>query len=761
MFKKLRFLPILIMALVLAVVAFLPAGMSEAGNKIADGVYLGDQDLSGKTMSEAADAMEAYYEKIAASDLIINVRMVPNDVLKKLEAGESVDMNKYSIVRSVKVPISTFDFDYSIEEALRVASTLGQTGKLVERYKTLMDMKYGRAQLPLSYTVDGEKVKEYVEKVFVPENTKEPVDAKFSWGRDGLQVRQREQDGFKVYSSLTVNAILQAFEDGLSENISCTAAAGAVPATVTADSLSNVKFAKVASYTTKFWRGNDESSSNRSHNIDLAAKYVNGTMINPGQRASLNQLIGMRTPERGFKVGKAFYNGKVVDDYGGGVCQFATTFYQCLLQTELTVNVRYNHSLAVTYVDYSQDATLDWGYCDLVFTNNWNNPVYIECSTTYGTVTVSFYGVDERPKNRTVEYKTVVDEETETLYPAIVLEDETAPGYPTREGQVLPAVKSHIEKIVRVNGVVQSTTKMNNDYYRPLRANIHVGAKGLKLTVKRENDIDKIYDQYGNQLLMNTKYEPIYNGKGGYYLAKDYKHDADGVAVYSGNQLVPIGSGSSHTHSYGSWTAWSSNNNGTHSHTRSCSCGDKQTETQNCTYDANGKCTVCGYTKPTTPPSSSETQPTTPPTQPTQCEHTWYDNYSHIDGTETHNHTHTCTKCNQTEPVANSESCVFEAHGDPVPATCTTGGHTVYKCKYCGYEKWGDTTSALGHSYGDTWTSDGQGHHYRDCTVCGANGRETKDCTYNDNGDCTVCGYHDPNHTTPEPDPNPDPNNGG
>ena len=592
MFKKLRLLPILIMALVLAVIAFSPAGTSEAGNKIADGVYLGDQDLSGKTMSEAADAMEAYYEKIAASDLTINVRKLPSDVLNKLEAGEAVDTSKYDVVRTVKVPVSTFDFDYSIEEALRVASTLGQTGRLVERYKTLMDMKYGRAQLPLSYSVNGEKVKEYVDKVFAPENTKDPVDAKFSWGKDGLQVRQKEQDGLKVYNNLTVNAILQAFENGISDSISCTAAVGAVPAAVTADSLTNIKFGRVATYTTKFWRGNDESSSNRSHNIDLAARYVNGTMINPGQRASLNQLIGMRTPERGFKVGKAFYNGKVVDDYGGGVCQFATTFYQCLLQTELTVNVRYNHSLAVTYVDYSQDATLDWGYCDLVFTNNWNNPIYVECSTTYNTVTVSFYGVDERPKNRTVEYKSVVDEEIKTVYPAIVLEDDKAPAYPTREGQVLPAVKSHIEKIVRVNGVVQSTTKMNNDYYRPLRANVHVGTKGLKLTVKRENDIDKIYDQNGNQLLMNTKYEPIYNGKGGYYLAKDYKHDADGVAVYSGGQLVPVSNGggsttptqpptteAAHVHSWGNWSAWShidGSSPSKHYRTRTCSASNWQ-----------------------------------------------------------------------------------------------------------------------------------------------------------------------------------------
>ena len=655
MFKRLRFLPILIMALVLMIIAFAPADTSEAGNKIADGVFLGDQDLSGKMMNEAADAMEAYYEKIAASDIMINVRKLPDEVLKKLEAGESVDMSEYDIIRTVKVPVSTFDFDYSIEEALRVASTLGQTGKLVERYKTLMDMKYGKAQLPLTYSVDEEKVKEYVDKIFAPDNTREAVDAKFSWGKDGLQVREKDQEGLRVYNDLTTKAILQAFDEGISDNMSCTAAVAAVPATVTSESLSNVQFTKVATYTTKFWRGTgiDEASENRSHNIDLAAQYVNGTMVVSGQRVSLNQLIGRRTPERGFKVGHAFFNGKVIDDYGGGVCQFATTLYQCLLQTELQVNVRYNHSLAVTYVGYSQDATLDWGYCDLVFTNTWNYPIYIECSTGAGSVTVSFYGVDERPKNRTLEYKTVVDDVVKTLYPAIVLEEEKAPSYPTREGETLDAVRSHIEKIVRVNGVVQSTTTMNNDYYRPLRTNVHVGTKGLKLTVKRVNDIDQIYDQNGNQLLLNTKYEPIYNGNGGYYLAKNYKHDENGVAIYSGGKLVPADSEPTHTHSYGSWT---SNNDGTHS--RSCTANDNK-QTENCSYDANGKCTVCGHTKPTTPPSSSETQPTTPPT--TAHEHSWYET----------------------------------GHQD---ATCTTPGTRTYGCS-CGETKTETVAEAFGHDF--------------------------------------------------------------
>ncbi len=687
MVKKLRFLPILLVLLVMVCAASSSGGKTEAGNKIADGIFLGDQDLSGKTMNEAADAMEAYYEKIAASNLTIQVRKIPSDVAKKMEAGETVDVSKYDVINTVKVPVSTFGFDYSIEEALRVASTLGQTGKLVERYKALMNMKYGSAQLPLSYSVDGDKVKQYVDKTFAPANTKTAVDAKFSWGKDGLQIRQKEQDGIKVYNNLTINSILKAFDEGISDKMTCSAVVGVTPASVTSDSLKNINFTKVATYTTKFTR--NEDNWHRGHNIDLAAKYTNGTMINPGQRVSLNQVIGRRTEERGFLDAHAFVAGRIVTDTGGGVCQFATTFYQCLLQTELQVNVRYNHSLAVDYVPYSQDATLDWGYCDLIFTNTWKHPIYVECSTTTYSVTVTFYGVDERPKNRTVEYKTVVDEKTETIYPAIVLDSEKSPAAPTRDNSRHDAVKSHVEKIVRVNGVVQSTTIMNNDTYRALRDNVTVNCKGLTLKVKRENDIDKIYDANGNQLLMNKRYEPIYNGHGGYYLAKDYKHDANGVALYNGNKLIPIGSGgSTHTHSY----TWTSNNNGTHNGV--CSCGNKITN-EACTY-SGGKCSKCGYTKPTETQPSTET-PTQPPTEPhteapteppTQAhEHSWgaWSAWTHINNSSPSKHyrTRTCTSCSD-GTQREEYNCTFDKVVVVEPTT-TTGGYTRHTCSTCGF----------------------------------------------------------------------------
>lgn len=528
---KLRLIMLMILTSVIFFAAASPAEKAEAGNRIADGVFLGNQNIGGMALNEAVSVMEKHYRSIAASNLKINVRDIPYEVLAKIENGEAVDVEEYDVLYTVEAPVSAFGFDYSVEDSLRAAATIGRTGKLVERYKLLMDMKHSSAQLPLSYSIDGEKVKNYVEQVFVPENTKEPKDASFGLSGGTVVATSASQDGISVNASLTANAIMHAFEAGISDNMSCSAIVGTTSPKITSDAVASIT-GTVASYTTNFWTYDSEANESRSENIRLAAQIINGTLLMPGETLSLNKAIGKRTEERGFKVAHAYLDGKVIDSVGGGICQFATTMYQCVLQTELPVIVRKNHSMMVDYVDYSQDATLDWQSVDFAFTNNWEYPIYIACSTTFGypsSVTVTFYSTDVRPKNRTVEYKTIIDSK-KSYNPQVVFDWDAAPGKPVIEGVALDEVSSHLEKIVRVNGIVESTTRMNDDYYRYLRQTITVGAKGTNLTSKWENDIQKMYDG-GNQLLMNSQGMPYYNGNGGYLLVKDYQHDGNGYST--------------------------------------------------------------------------------------------------------------------------------------------------------------------------------------------------------------------------------------
>ena len=68
----------------------------------------------------------------------------------------------------------------------------------------------------------------------------------------------------------------------------------------------------------------------RVNNIQLFADRVNDAIVLPGERFSLNQHVGERTEEDGFEEAGTLLRGELTDTVGGGVSQFATTFYNAM-----------------------------------------------------------------------------------------------------------------------------------------------------------------------------------------------------------------------------------------------------------------------------------------------------------------------------------------------------------------------------------------------------------------------------------------------
>ncbi|MBQ6845682.1 MAG: VanW family protein [Oscillospiraceae bacterium] len=75
----------------------------------------------------------------------------------------------------------------------------------------------------------------------------------------------------------------------------------------------------------------------RTSNVRLAAKYINGTILNPGEEFSYNKVVGPRTKERGFKAAAIFASGEVVDGIGGGICQVSSTLYMAAIKTNMKI----------------------------------------------------------------------------------------------------------------------------------------------------------------------------------------------------------------------------------------------------------------------------------------------------------------------------------------------------------------------------------------------------------------------------------------
>jgi vancomycin resistance protein YoaR len=148
---------------------------------------------------------------------------------------------------------------------------------------------------------------------------------------------------------------------------------------------------KLVSYTTQM----GVSSSNRIHNVHLMADFIDGTLIQPGQTFSFNDVVGPRTADRGFLEGQEIIGSLVLPSIGGGVCQTATTLFNDAFELGLPILARTNHNLYLAHYPIGRDATVAWGGPDFQFKNDLKHGLLIKTSYTDATLTFTFYGTSE------------------------------------------------------------------------------------------------------------------------------------------------------------------------------------------------------------------------------------------------------------------------------------------------------------------------------------------------------------------------------
>jgi vancomycin resistance protein YoaR len=130
----------------------------------------------------------------------------------------------------------------------------------------------------------------------------------------------------------------------------------------------------------------------RVTNIHLIAKMVDGTVIAPGAKFSLNEKVGERTRARGFVPAPAIVDGELEDQLGGGISQFSTTLFNSAWFAGLPILEHQPHSKYISRYPPGREATLDWGNIDQVIRNDTDAPVVIRTATTGTSVTVALYG---------------------------------------------------------------------------------------------------------------------------------------------------------------------------------------------------------------------------------------------------------------------------------------------------------------------------------------------------------------------------------
>ena len=87
----------------------------------------------------------------------------------------------------------------------------------------------------------------------------------------------------------------------------------------------------------------EQSKINKIHNIKLAVASIEALEIQPQQIFSFWRAVGRPSQKNNFREGINIINGKVVEDFGGGLCQLSSIIYHVCLRAGLNTIERYSH----------------------------------------------------------------------------------------------------------------------------------------------------------------------------------------------------------------------------------------------------------------------------------------------------------------------------------------------------------------------------------------------------------------------------------
>ncbi|HUT75306.1 MAG TPA: VanW family protein [Armatimonadota bacterium] len=116
-------------------------------------------------------------------------------------------------------------------------------------------------------------------------------------------------------------------------------------------------------------------SAGQVDNALRAARVLDGAVVPAGAVFSFNRRVGPWSADRGYRRAPVSYDGEIILDVGGGVCQLSTTLYGAALVGGMEIVERHRHFWPVTYAAPGLDAAVAFPRIDLRFRNPLPAPV--------------------------------------------------------------------------------------------------------------------------------------------------------------------------------------------------------------------------------------------------------------------------------------------------------------------------------------------------------------------------------------------------
>jgi vancomycin resistance protein YoaR len=293
---------------------------------------------------------------------------------------------------------------------------------------------------------------------------RDPVDAH-------IDPRKKQAVRAQAGVALDIHGSLERIERALSRGASeVDLPLLSIPARRTIDRFDHVAMnAVLGELTTRY--NQSEIARDRTHNLEAAAKRVDGYVVEPGELFDFNSVVGDRTQFNGFKLAPVIAYGELVDGVGGGTCQIASTLHGAVFFAGLPIVMRNPHSRPSFYTKLGLDAAVAYGSLNFQFRNDRPYPIVLEVTVDRGLVRAAVHG---KERDRTVTFMRRIDKTTP--FTERVVEDDTLPrGFRVLAQRGIPGFQVTRFRVVHDENTGVATRDRNTDTYPATEQIIRVG----------------------------------------------------------------------------------------------------------------------------------------------------------------------------------------------------------------------------------------------------------------------------------------------
>ncbi len=219
----------------------------------------------------------------------------------------------------------------------------------------------------------------------------EPQDVKLAFQNNQLVVLEKSRSGYGINYDQLVNDLDRTMQK--TENRLVNLKLSVTKPTISENNLDSLGIKELIGEGLSSSSG---STRNRLKNIDVGTSKLQGYLIKPDEVFSLNTILGPIDGEHGFVPELVIKENKTIPEFGGGLCQVATTTFRAALMSGLPIVERKNHAYRVHYYEWPYgpgvDATIYPPHPDVQFKNDTGHYILIQTRVEGYKIYYDFYG---------------------------------------------------------------------------------------------------------------------------------------------------------------------------------------------------------------------------------------------------------------------------------------------------------------------------------------------------------------------------------